>query len=141
MHACTTECVEVRGQLSEVSSLLPPSGAWGLNSGHLASQQGLLPAEPSHWPNMHKITQEQTQNILLKMVRGIGIKEAFPRVPVVCRGFPLILWCLHMSIHVGQPRRGTVCSSPGWLPQPLSHSLLCIGEGSEWCWGRYNMRS
>ena len=40
---CHDACVEVRGQLADMGSLLPPCGVQGLNSGHRVWWQVSLP--------------------------------------------------------------------------------------------------
>lgn len=35
VHVCHSEHAEVRGQLVGASSIIPPCGLWGLNSGHI----------------------------------------------------------------------------------------------------------
>lgn len=42
-------CLKVRGQLAEVTSLLPPCRYQGLNPGLQVWHRASLPAEPSHW--------------------------------------------------------------------------------------------
>lgn len=50
--ACTCHSVEVRGQLVEVGSLLPPLRARGSNSCLWAWQQTSLSIEPAHCPSL-----------------------------------------------------------------------------------------
>lgn len=50
VHMCHSKCVEVKGQLTAFSSLLPPHGSEESNSGPRAGLQVPLPAEPSASP-------------------------------------------------------------------------------------------
>lgn len=51
LHMCRDACVEVRGQLSDVSSLLSPFRGWVLGTGLRSSayMASTLSAEPAHW--------------------------------------------------------------------------------------------
>lgn len=47
---CHSMNVEVREQLVDVDSLIPPCGFWGLNIGHQVWQLVSLPTESCHCP-------------------------------------------------------------------------------------------
>lgn len=50
---CHGMCMEIRGQLVEIGSLLSPCGSDGLNSDHQAWSQTPLPPEPSCHPTIY----------------------------------------------------------------------------------------
>lgn len=49
--------VEVRGQLVEVSFLLPPCWFWESGSGHQTWWQALLPTKSPNWPTVRHLRQ------------------------------------------------------------------------------------
>jgi hypothetical protein len=54
--------VEVRGQLTGLSLLLPSYGAWGLSSSPQAWQQATLSTEPLHQPQRRTLTTSQPKD-------------------------------------------------------------------------------
>lgn len=46
------ECLGIRGQLTEVHSLIPPHRSQDLNSNHQVWQQAPLSTEPSYWSDI-----------------------------------------------------------------------------------------
>lgn len=119
MHVCVYySCyMQVRGQITDVSSLLPPCDQRSV-LGHLTWQQVSLPTEPSPQPSKRLWKLERAWNqrhriifiLLLSLSRGTALLETYD-VSSQC----FSLWQRELDLHLG---------SAGWLRNNLFSSSL-----------------